>query len=149
MHSPDIESGSGRNLRHLASWQQRSPWILPTVLAGLTAALAIAVNYATAPHAGWIRWTAVGLLILGTLAVTGVLERRRAVSHAPGGRVITSAVANSTSSDSLNVVLRQTVTRTTAEGTETEAFDFFSERLALQSLREDSVRRGIPRAEGP
>jgi hypothetical protein len=129
---------------HVNWWRERSPWLLPALVTVLVAALGVATAIATTVTS-WVAWTAVGGLTLAIAAATAVSERRRA-SSPQACTAIHTASPGSTVSQTYGLVLRREETITTADGSRTMVTEYFSEELAVRSLREDSVSTGRPLA---
>lgn len=110
---------------------------MPSVVALLTAILGIAINFATDLKTDWVAWLVVVVLIVAVTAATVIAEQRRRESTLPQGTVLTSASAADRTSITSGLVLRRSQT-TAADGSVTTVIDYFSEELALQSLREAS-----------
>ena len=99
-------------------WRERHTWLAPTLVAFLSAGLGIAVNYATGSASSWIWWVVVGVLVLAVTSITAVTERRKA-SHSAAARAIFTTSPTGESSEVIGVVMRESETITTPDGTKT------------------------------
>jgi hypothetical protein len=126
-------------------WQERSPWLLPALTTVLVAALGVATAIATTATS-WVAWSTVGGLTAAIATATAVSERRRASSRPEGGTAIQTASPENTVSETYGLVLRRQETIKTADDSRTIVTEYFSEELALRSLRDDAASTGRPPA---
>lgn len=126
----------------MATWKSRSAW-LPGAVALLVAALGVAISFATDMKSNWIAWVVVGLLSVGVAITTAIAERRGGRDgRASAGTVVASASAGGNASRVYGLVMRSTHTAN-PDGSVTTVVDYFSEDLALQSLRENSLDESV------
>jgi uncharacterized membrane protein len=122
-------------------WRSRATWLMPGALALLVSSLGIAINLATSVGSSWVSWLVVGLLSFGIAAGTASSERQRVQRQRERERTGTVAASSAGDSSALLVsglVMRHTQTAA-PDGSITTVREYFSEELALQSLREDSL----------
>ena len=116
---------------------------MPAALTLLVSALGVAVNFATDLRSSVIAWVVVVFLALIVAATTAIVERRGTRRDPSSGTIVARASPAGDASRIYGLVMRRSIQTTNLDGTVTTAvIDYFSEELALQSLREDSVEQG-------
>jgi hypothetical protein len=122
----------------MARRRAQSAWFLPTMVAILVSALGVAINFATDLKSSVVAWLAVVALTSCIAAATVVAERRGKGAESNHGTVLASASDHTSASSVYGLVMRRTVTAN-VDGSSKTVIDYFSEEVALQSLREDSL----------
>jgi hypothetical protein len=102
----------------------------------LVAALGAAINFATNLKTSWIAWLAVALLVVATVLVTVLIDRRQAAPTPSPGTTIESSSAGSKSSEAYGLVMR-TTELTNPDGSRTKTTEYFSEEVAVRVFREN------------
>jgi len=104
----------------------------------LVAILGIATNLATDLKSNRIAWGAVVVLTVAIAVVTALSEKRRRSNSGPGGSVTaeTSEAGHASSSEGLHM---RRVRTANPDGSITVVTEIYSEELARESLRSDSI----------
>jgi hypothetical protein len=89
-------------------------WLLPALSALLAAALGAAINFATDLKTSWVAWNVVAAIVIASVVVTVLLDRRH----------------------SADPVVRTEETED-ADGFRTKTIECYSEEIAIRFFRED------------
>ena len=120
----------------------RRGWLLPGGVALLASGLGVVTNLATDLRSSWWAWGAVIVLTVGLTGGTVLLERRdRKEQKSPGSVMANTSTAGHTS-ESLGLQMRR-VRTSNPDGSITVVTEIFSEELARQSLRDNSIDEDI------
>lgn len=122
-------------------WKKRPEWVLPVLVAGLTAGLGVAINLATDLKRNLIAWGCVFVLTIAIALVTAAGERNRLTAKASPSSTTTSTPEAVSAPVTGELVMRRTE-HISPSGRKTITTDFYSKEIAMQSLGDDSIDEG-------